>query len=152
MEITLGLIGLLIIVVLAVVAIRMTLQVKKMQKQQQEVARQRAQQQQEQREYLVESLRVISSNVLHEGLNLSEASIRCKMLLDGLLLSEQDRAPYAVIEEMYQLVKEFDTHQARKALKASERIAQDLARDNLEEKYKAQLLACFEKLKDFKLN
>lgn len=142
-------IALLIIASLAFYAWRLTQEVKLKQREQAAIEQERQQQQQEQKAYLAESIRVIASNVITEDLNLSEAVIRSKMLMDGLLLQPDEREPYDVLEEVYQRVKNFDTHQARKALSSLERQAQDVEREEIEQQYREQLVACFTKLQEF---
>jgi hypothetical protein len=103
-----------------------------------------------QRKYIVESLNIIAANVLEEGLNLSEATIRSKMLLDGLLLSPEERKPFAVLDEVFELVQNFATHDARKTLKRSEIISQDSQREEIEQRYEEGLKECYSKLRQFK--
>lgn len=142
--------ALVIIAILTVVAIRLTLKVRAVESERADLLKQRAEKQQAQRNYLIESLNVIATTFLNEELTPSEAVIRSKMLLDGLLLSEQERQPYDSIETVYQLVKNFDTHDARKALPANQRMKQDLQRENIEHEYQAQLKESFQKLRDAK--
>ena len=104
-----------------------------------------------QRAYIEESLKVISMNVIEEDLNLSEATIRCKVLIDMLMMTEEQRAPYLLLDEVYEQIKGFDTHQARKALTKQERKQQDETRASIEEKYEDQLKAVFTKLRNFRL-
>ncbi|MDN3648910.1 DUF2489 domain-containing protein [Reinekea marina] len=143
-------IALAVIALLSVVAIRMTLKVRAVEAERKRVLQERADKEQAQRKYLVESLNVISATFLKGELNASEAVIRCKVLLDGLVLNEQERAPYQIIETVYQLVKEFDTHAARKALPANQRMKQDLQREQIEHDYHDRLTPAFEQLKDAK--
>ena len=117
-----------------------------------EQARKQAQQQakdEAQREYIVDSLRVISANVVDEDLNLSEATIRCKVLLDALLLPEADRQRYQILDEVFEQIQHFDTHAARKALSREERRQQDQERELIESRHQDALLACFRDLRTF---
>lgn len=143
--------ALVIIASLAFYAWRLTQAVKEKEREQAAIEQERQQKQQEQKAYLAESIRVIASNVITEDLNLSEAVIRSKMLMDGLLLQPDERQPYDILEVVYQRIKDFDTHQARKALSSLERQAQDVEREEIEEKYREQLIACFTKLQKFEL-
>ena len=143
-------VALAIIAILTVVAIRLTMKVRAVETERAELLNQRAEKQKAQRKYLVDSLNIIATTFLNEELTPSEAVIRSKMLLDGLLLSEQEREPYDSIETVFQLVKNFDTHDARKALPANQRMKQDLQRETIEHEYKAQLIESFQKLRDAK--
>jgi hypothetical protein len=105
--------------------------------------------QEKQHAYIIESLQVISANVIEEDLNLSEATIRCKMLLDGLILTPDERQPYSVLDEVFEQIQHFDTHQARKNLTKDERKKQDKAREAIEEQYRASLTECFTRLREF---
>jgi type II secretory pathway pseudopilin PulG len=140
--------ALAVIAILTVVALRLVVKVKRVEAERALVLQERNQKQQAQRAYLVESLNVISATFLNEELNGSEAAIRSKMLLDGLMLTKEQRKPYAAIETVYQLVKDFDTHEARKALPANQRMKQDLQRESIEHEYHAQLTTCFERLRN----
>lgn len=105
----------------------------------------------EQRTYLIESLRVISANVIDEDLNLSEATIRCKVLLDALLLPEHKRQPYEILDVVYDKIQHFATHSARKDLPREERRKQDQEREMIESRYQEELLSCFKSLREFSL-
>lgn len=142
--------ALAIIAILTVIAIRLTLKVRAVEAERTELLNQRAEKQKAQRKYLIDSLNIIATTFLNEELTPSEAVIRSKMLLDGLLLSEQEREPYESIETVFQLVKNFDTHDARKALPANQRMKQDLQRETIEHEYKAQLIESFQILRDAK--
>ena len=140
--------GLIVIVALAAYALRLNALVKK-QKYIDQIEQTKAdKKRQAQIQYILESLRVISANVIDEGLNLSEATLRCKPLLDGLLLSESERQPFEILDVVHEQIKEFDTHQARHKLSTSEREAQDVAREKIEQQYEVALKECFERLRN----
>lgn len=149
--ISLSLLGIAIVVVLSIIAFGLTRQVKAQEKLQQEKAEQEKNKLREQREYVAESLRIIALNVIEEDLNLSEATIRSKVLIDSLNFTVEERAPYEVIEEVYEKIKGFDTHQARKALAADERKKQDIARQAVEQEYEQDLKNVFQQLRHFYL-
>ncbi|GGX75723.1 DUF2489 domain-containing protein [Saccharospirillum salsuginis] len=102
--------------------------------------------------YVLDSLRIISANVIEEDLNLSEATIRCKVLIDYLELSEQERKPYSVLDTVFDKVQHFDTHDARKALSKTERREQDKAREAIEVEYENELKQAFSRLRTIGLN
>lgn len=145
--ISLAIMALAIIVVLAIVAWRLQRQVWQQQRQQQQ--REQAQQERdaERTAFVLDSLRILSANVIDENLNLSEATIRCKVLVDALGLSTSERQPYQILETVFEQVQHFDTHGARQALSRRERQRQDEARQAIEGQYQAELLVCFERLR-----
>lgn len=149
MMVVLVLMAVLVISGLSYYAYKLTAQVKAQAQKNAELVAAQDEKRHKQQAYLSESLRVISKNVLDEDLNLSEAAIRCKMLLDGLVLPIEVREPFEVIETVYQQVKDFDTHQARKALSSQQRQDQDEAREAIEASYEAELKACFTQLSTF---
>ncbi|WP_108125440.1 DUF2489 domain-containing protein [Saccharospirillum mangrovi] len=136
-----------IIGVLAVVAWRLQRQVWQQQRQQAEMLQAQQQKEAERTAYVLDSLRILSANVIDENLNLSEATIRCKVLVDALNLPVSEREPYRVLETVYEQIQHFDTHGARKALSRQERDRQDAEREAIESEYQAELLVCFEQLR-----
>lgn len=151
MLIFLSIVAVVVIVSLSLYAMKLTQKVKEQDLQQKEIEARYEQKKNEQQAYIVESLQVISASALAQELNLSEATIRCKMLLEGLDLPEQEREPYSVLEEVYHHLKNFDTHEARKKLSPAQRKQQDKERVAIEQKYKPELLSCFGLLKQFKI-
>ena len=138
-----------IILPLALYAAHLLRQVKALKLKQQEAAQLQKQKDQQRIDYITESLRVISLNVLQEDLNLSEATIRCKHLLDGLFLPAEQRQQYQLLDEVFEQIKDFATHKARRSLPKSELRQQDAAREAVEEKYRDQLLVLFTEMRAF---
>lgn len=143
--------ALAIIVVLAAVAWRLQRQVWQQQRQQLQQQQQQQERDAQRTAFVLDSLRILSANVIDENLNLSEATIRCKVLIDALGLSDSEREPYQVLERVFEQVQFFDTHEARKALSRQERERQDQAREAIEAQYQPELLACFEQLRSIGL-
>ncbi|WP_320824667.1 DUF2489 domain-containing protein [Reinekea sp.] len=143
--------GIAVVGVLLVIAVRLLRQVRQQTAENALKQQALAQKQAEQTVYLVESLQLIANNVLTNDLNLSEASIRCKVLLDALMLPDEAREPYAVLDEVYQHLQVFATHEERKKLTVAERKSQDSSRIDIEGRYRQQLLGCFQKLARFAL-
>lgn len=100
-------------------------------------------------DYLIESIRIIASNLLEEDLNLSEGAIRLKFLLDGLGLPDAEREKFNALDDLYEQVKDFDTHDARKALEAKERLRQDEAREAHERDYRSRVLEVANTLRSY---
>ncbi len=136
-----------VIAVLGVIAWRLQRRVWAQEKQQRALEAEQARKAEERTEFVLDSLRILSASVIDEDLNLSEATIRCKILIDTLNLSDSERAPYQVLDDVFERVQHFDTHGARKALSKQERRRQDVAREAIETEYEAELKACFERLR-----
>ncbi|URL06407.1 DUF2489 domain-containing protein [Avibacterium sp. 21-595] len=122
--------GLLIIVGLTAYAVKL-LRALKQQKQQLENARL------DRVKRLKESIEIIARAMQNGDCNLSEGAIRLKMLLDPLGLKI---TAYPAMAELYEVVKEMPTHQARKALKKNDRMRLDLTRESAEAKLEPKIL------------
>ncbi len=93
------------------------------------------------REKIMESLSVLARALLDDQVNLTEAGIRIRVLLD--LLPEDGPAVSAelqqVFDDFWQQAKDFATHEARESLEPAERESQDAARQTLEATYQSRL-------------
>ncbi|MFQ1023473.1 DUF2489 domain-containing protein [Avibacterium paragallinarum] len=121
--------GLLIIVGMSAYAVKL-LRALKSQKQALENARV------ERVKRLKESIEIIARAMQNGDCNLSEGVIRLKMLLDPLGIKI---ASYPAMGELYEVVKEMPTHQARTALKKNERMRLDLTRESAEAELEAKI-------------
>lgn len=142
----------IIIVALAVVAWRLQQRVRQQQQHLEEQQALVAQKKADRQAFVLDSLRIIASNVIDEDLNLSEATIRCKVLIDALELDETERQSYDILDVVYEKVQHFDTHQARKDLSKAERDKQDSAREAIENDHQEDLVKCFKRLRHIQLN
>ncbi|MFU2089742.1 DUF2489 domain-containing protein [Avibacterium avium] len=86
---------------------------------------------------LKESIEIIARAMQNGDCNLSEGAIRLKMLLDPLGLKI---TTYPALAELYDVVKEMPTHQARKELKKNERMRLDLTRESVEADLESKIL------------
>lgn len=86
---------------------------------------------------LKESIEIIAWAMQNGDCNLSEGAIRLKMLLDPLGLKI---TTYPALAELYDVVKEMPTHQARKELKKNERMRLDLTRESTEADLESKIL------------
>ncbi|GGK77770.1 DUF2489 domain-containing protein [Amphritea balenae] len=77
---------------------------------------------QQRRSHIVESLQVISRAVINGEVPLTEASIRCKVLLDNLDPQLSNDVTYTVFNEVYELTKHIPRLEAWKGLKGPEKI------------------------------
>ncbi|MFZ7158640.1 DUF2489 domain-containing protein [Avibacterium gallinarum] len=86
---------------------------------------------------LKESIEIIARAMQNGDCNFSEGAIRLKMLLDPLGLKI---TTYPALAELYDVVKEMPTHQARKELKKNERMRLDLTRESAEAELESKIL------------
>lgn len=103
-------------------------------------------------DYLIDSIQIIARNMVDEDLNISEGAIRLKHLLDGLGLEDQERARFSALDELYDKVRDFDTHDARKALPVKERLQQDRAREAHERVHRTRVLETARVLIDYRFS
>lgn len=97
----------------------------------------------EKREYLTESIVLISRAMLEEQCELSEGALRLWVLLDHLV-PERDPDPvvtYPGLHQMYQVVKDMPTHDARKQQSKQQTFLQDKQRLKAEDDLKDFILA-----------
>ena len=90
--------------------------------------------------HLIESLQVISRAILNEEIPLTEASIRCKVLLDNLdpLLAQSET--YIVFNEIFEQTKHIPRLAAWKALKSPEKLEFTAHMEALESDYNDQVV------------
>ena len=97
--------------------------------------------------YLQTSLHVIAMSAINGDLNVSEGCIRIKVLLDNLdfdaYTGEINKEKLAIIDDVYEQLQNFDTHQARKELSEVERKKQDRKRHFIEVKNQDALYEAF---------
>lgn len=98
-----------------------------LQKQKKAIAQARLARQQR----LQESIKIIAKAMLQDDCNHSEGVIRLKMLLDPL---GHKLNQYPAMFELYQVVADMPTHQARRQLSKKERMRLDLTRESAEAK------------------
>ncbi|MCJ8314720.1 MAG: DUF2489 domain-containing protein [Saccharospirillaceae bacterium] len=103
--------------------------------------------------YLQTSLHVIAKSALNGELNFSEGCIRIKVLLDNLNfemleIDGLNKTQFAIVDDVYEQLQIFDTHQARKELSDKERKQQDRKRHFIEVKNQEMLHSIFEILAD----
>ncbi|MEM7183009.1 MAG: DUF2489 domain-containing protein [Spirochaetota bacterium] len=103
--------------------------------------KEREQQEQERLDYIEESIRVIALATVQDQCGLSEAVLRVKNLLDAKGASETHENES--IFQMYEEIKHFPTHVARKEQDKNTTFKQDSERFQIEEKYKDRLLESF---------
>ncbi len=117
--------GVIIVVVMLAYAIYLLLKLKK-----QKLAFRKARELRAER--LKESILIIAKAMQSGDCNFSEGVIRIKMLLQPLGL---DFTRYPAMQNLYEVVMDMPTHEARKALKRNERMRLDLIREKAEGDY-----------------
>ena len=97
-----------------------------------------------------ESIEIIAKAMLNGDCNFSEGVLRLKMLLEPVGMSIKN---YVTMLQLYEVVEDMPTHEARKSLKKNERMRLDLRRESAEAELEKniklelrQLLADIEKL------
>ncbi|RTE66741.1 DUF2489 domain-containing protein [Amphritea opalescens] len=90
--------------------------------------------------HLIESLQVISRAILNEDIPLTEASIRCKVLLDNLDPVLAQSETYLVFNEVFEQTKHIPRLTAWKALKGPEKLEFMAHMEALESDYNDQLV------------
>ena len=118
------------------------------QQKKQQLAQEAMNQQKEQdhQKYLIESIGVISQSAVNGELNISEACIRLKVLIDNLNVDDQQKQPFSILNEVYEQLQQFHTHDARMRLSKKERTSEDRKRHFIELKNEAELQAVFAQL------
>lgn len=114
--IVLMVIGALIIIGLAFYAGKLLWLVQQQKRQQEQDEQKRLAQQQEKKRYLRESIVLISRAMLEQQCELSEGSLRLWVLMDHWVEADKPDAvtTYPGLYQMYKVVKDMPTHQARK--------------------------------------
>lgn len=109
--------------------------------QQQQAAAKAAQQQQDKKQYLQESIVLISRAMLEQQCEFSEGALRLWVLLDHWPQADKPDATtsYPGIYQMYSVVKDMPTHQARKEQDKKLTRQQDKLRLTAEKDLKAQI-------------
>ncbi len=135
MWISLTVAGLIIILALGFYAGRLLFQLKQ-QNQRQQKARERR------TVTIVESIQVIVKAMLQQQCELSEGAIRLCNLLDALPLSSPPdySLQYPALYELFHKVSGFAILEARTKLPKSERMRQDIAREQIESEYESAVL------------
>ncbi|MGR3806753.1 Protein of unknown function [Pasteurella testudinis DSM 23072] len=91
--------------------------------------------------FTFDSVQIIAKAMLNGDCNLSEGVIRLNALLPGLKPQALDK--YHAMQQLYQVVMEMPTHEARRALPKNQRMRLDLTRESseveLEQKIKLEL-------------
>ena len=93
----------------------------------------------EKRDYLLESIKVITTAMLEEQVELSEGCIRIKVLIDHLDASLHEQESFKIFEKMYRETEHMPTHEARKQTDKNFIHKLDQQRYALEKKYRDEI-------------
>lgn len=123
MWISLSIVGVIIIVAMAGYAVHLLLTLQKQKKALSNARSARV-------ERLKESIVIIAKAMQNGDCNHSEGVIRLKMLLDPL--GQKKLNAYTAMFQLYEVVMDMPTHQARRELKRNERMRLDFTRESAE--------------------
>ncbi|MGI0119377.1 DUF2489 domain-containing protein [Zooshikella sp. RANM57] len=98
------------------------------------------------RDFLISSIRLIAAAVVNEQVNLSEACIRLRFLLENIDENILKQADFAVIDTMYLATKDMPTHDERHSLRPNKLNALDKERLELEAQYRQEIMHAAKKL------
>lgn len=100
----------------------------------------------ERREFVEESLRIITKSMLEGQCDLSEGCIRIRMLIERSDNIDAKHDDFKTFFEMYEEIKHFKTHEARNELSKQERFNEDKERLKIEDRYRDSLLEASRRL------
>lgn len=140
LHIALLVIALIIIAGLAYWAWNLTQQVKKKEQEMLDSINER-------HDNIIDSIRVITSAYEDDQVELVEASIRLKVLLDNLPLAEEEKQPFVVFDVIYEKVGHIPTHENWKALSKKEKFQYEKEMAAIEQEYKELFAAAAKQLK-----
>lgn len=100
----------------------------------------------ERRLHIIESLQVIGQAVLNGEIPLTEASIRCKVLLDNLDPQLANNETYSVFNAVYEQTKHIPRLEAWKALKGPQKLKYMDEMEALEARYTEDIKAAAQAL------
>lgn len=121
----------------------------------QEVRRREAFREEEERrarENCLENLQMVASALLQGQVEVTEASWRCKVLLEILDPSLMERESFRPFGEVHERTRHMHTHEARKALTPKERFKEDRERMAVEEELREAVLAAAGAVIEFRRN
>ncbi len=105
---------------------------------------------QQQRDYLIESVKVISSAVGDGQCELTEGCIRLKKLLDHLAPHLHQHEQFAIINQMYEATKHMPIMDAWKQLKIKQRFEYTREREALEQQHGEAILIAAKALSHYR--
>jgi hypothetical protein len=136
--------GAIIILGLSVYAARLLMQIKAQNERSQTARQKRI-------DSMTVSIQTIAFAMQQQQCDLSEGAIRICRLLEAMPLNPQPEYSehYPALHSLFDKVKDYPTHDARKELSKTERREQDKERGQIESELESTILIEVEKLKDF---
>ncbi len=101
------------------------------------------------RKEVIESIKIIALCIIEEQVDLSEGSIRIKVLLDHIAPILHDQAPFNVFSIMYDATEHMPTHGARKRADKALIRKLDAERFELEKNHKDAIIEASKALRDY---
>lgn len=100
----------------------------------------RREEEQRARDNCLENLELVASALLQEQVEVTEASWRCKVLLEILEPSLLEREAFRPFGEVYARTRHLHTHEARRALTPKERFKEDKERLAVEDEMREAVM------------
>lgn len=145
-------VGLVAVVLLSFLIRRQLKAASALREQQEQQALELEQKAQEQRRYLIDSIRIIASAVLHdEKMTMTEGCIRIKVMLDNLAPHLHQHERFAVIERIYQATEHIPFLEDWKALSRDEKRDYQKEMSRLEQEHGEQVRAAMTELQSYPL-
>ncbi|SHE89587.1 Protein of unknown function [Modicisalibacter ilicicola DSM 19980] len=98
----------------------------------------------------LESLDMIARAMLAEQVDLTEGSLRCKVLLEIIDPALLERSIFQPFDQVHQRTAHLHTHSARQSLTPRERLEEDRQRLEVEDDLRDSILAAADGVIDFK--
>lgn len=136
-----------IVVILAIIAYRLHTKVRVMEEKKRIEREALEKQQQEHREYLINSIRILSQGVIDGQVTLTEAAIRISVLLDNLNVSDAIKSDYSVFYQLAEATSHIPILDGWKKLSSKERFNFDRERLAAEEKWADFMVDAAKKIK-----
>lgn len=104
---------------------------------------------QQQRDYLIDSIRILSRGILEGQCPLAEGCIRIKVMIDNLSPQLHQQAELQIIETMYRKTEHIPTLAAWKRLPAAQRKVFQQEIDELENEHREEIQTAARCLQDY---
>ena len=151
LTITLFYAGTLIIILLSTVAVYLLWQLHLRKKRDQQLQLKYERKAKKAREDNIDSLRIIAKCYLAEQVELSEAGIRISRLMDMLELSDAQRSPYKVFDQIHKKLAHIPIFQDWEALPKKEKRGHTETIARVEEEYKDFAVDAAKQMTNFEL-
>ena len=145
-------VGLAVIALLLFVIVRQLRSQREQRQAHQQVLEDMQAQTQKQRDYLLDSVRVISMAMQDEQCELAEGCIRLKVLLDHLAPYLHEHQDFSIFNEMFESTKHMPILEEWKKLNINQRFQLTQEREALELQHKAKILDAASKLSHYQFN